>query len=77
MKKEIDETREMVVMYEGLVNKLTEQNGKLKSIIKQNKHKRKRSLKDTKQIMKKYSSGLNGQDQSIFDIQLTSLDRRS
>ena len=52
----------MVVMYEGLVNKLTEQNGKLKSIVKQNKHKRKRSLKDTKQIMKKYSSGLNGQD---------------
>ena len=48
MKKEIDETREMVVMYEGLVNKLTEQNGKLKSIVKQNKHKRKRSLKDTK-----------------------------
>ena len=67
----------MVVMYEGLVNKLTEQNGKLKATIKQNKKARKKSLKDTKQIMKKYQNGLNGKDQSIFDIQLTSLDRRS
>ena len=43
----------MVVMYEGLVNKLTEQNGKLKAIIKHRKA-RKRSLRDTKQLMKRY-----------------------
>ena len=74
MKKEIDETREMVVMYEGLVNKLTEQNGKLKALNKTRKA-RKRSLRDTKSMMKKFSSGI-GNDQSMFDVQL-SIDKRS
>ena len=61
-------------MYEGLVNKLTEQNGKLKALNKTRKA-RKRSLRDTKSMMKKFSSGI-GNDQSMFDVQL-SIDKRS
>ena len=56
----------MIVMYEGLANKLTEQNGKLKALLKQKKS-RQRSLKETKSLMKRNSIGIQN-DQSIFDI---------
>ena len=64
VKKECDESREVIVLYEGLINKLTEQNQKLKQIAKQRKS-RKNSNKDgAKVVMHKQTS--------IFDVPVMS-----
>lgn len=41
-RKELDETREMKVLYESLMEKLTEQNTRLKTLVKQYKRSEKK-----------------------------------
>lgn len=63
MKKEMKECRDVVVLYEGLMNKLTEQNDKLKAINRSRKSSKSRidSFREAKKLVQKQP------DKSIFD----------
>lgn len=61
--KEMKELREMNLLYEGLINKLTEQNNKLKAMVKSKKRSRKASLRDARSYVSKH-------ERSIFDMNI-------